>query len=300
MFVFLMTAAYGLYSMKRDEKRLRIEAARRTHDDSGAKEMSAVLEALPSWVRFPDTDRAEFLNNILKLLWPSVSTAIGPLAKASLNPTLEYYKPGILSKLVLTKFDLGTVAPMIKGIRSYAKTGIGSGALDIELEFVTGDTAAIVLHIVRTPITLTVKLSDILINAMIRVEFMSVGGSLPCFDALGISLVRNPRIDFSLDALGGDLTCLPGLEGMINSTIKSILAEMLVWPHRMVFPTKAGVDVKSLAQSGGKQGVDAVCILRCTVIEASSLETFGNEDFLEKIAFQKSIPDPYVVFERGA
>jgi Ca2+-dependent lipid-binding protein len=152
---------------------------------------------------------------------------------------------------------------------------------------------------VRTPITLTVKLSDILINAMIRVEFMSVGGSLPCFDALGISMVRNPRIDFSLDALGGDLTCLPGLEGMINSTIKSILAEMLVWPHRMVFPTKAGVDVKSLAQSGGKQGVDAVCILRCTVIEASSLETFGNEDFLEKIAFQKSIPDPYVVFERG-
>ena len=172
--------------------------------------------------------------------------------------------------------------------------------MDIEIEFVTADTAAIVLHIVRTPITLTVKLSDILINAMIRVEFMSVGGSLPCFDALGISMVRNPRIDFSLDALGGDLTCLPGLEGMINSTIKSILAEMLVWPHRMVFPTKAGVDVKSLAQSGGKQGVDAVCILRCTVIEASSLETFGNEDFLEKIAFQKSIPDPYVVFEREA
>ena len=127
-----------------------------------------------------------------------------------------------------------------------------------------------------------------------------MGGSLPCFDALGISMVRNPRIDFSLDALGGDLTCLPGLEGMINSTIKSILAEMLVWPHRMVFPTKAGVDVKSLAQSGGKQGVDAVCILRCTVIEASSLETFGNEDFLEKIAFQKSVPDPYVVFEREA
>ena len=115
-----MTAAYGLYSMKRDEKRMRIEAARRTHDDAGVKEMSAVLEALPSWVRFPDTDRAEFLNNILELLWPSVSTAIGPLAKASLNPTLEYYKPGILSKLVLTKFDLGTVAPMIKGIRSYA------------------------------------------------------------------------------------------------------------------------------------------------------------------------------------
>ena len=188
--------------------------------------------------------------------------------------------PTLIAYLVRNK----TTRESIKTLEHrYAKTGVGSGALDIEIEFVTADTAAIVLHIVRTPITLTVKLSDILINAMIRVEFMSVGGSLPCFDALGISMVRNPRIDFSLDALGGDLTCLPGLEGMINSTIKSILAEMLVWPHRMVFPTKAGVDVKSLAQSGGKQGVDAVCILRCTVIEASSLETFGNEDFLEKI-----------------
>ena len=33
IFVFLLTAAYALYSMKRDEKRMRIEAARRTHDD---------------------------------------------------------------------------------------------------------------------------------------------------------------------------------------------------------------------------------------------------------------------------
>ena len=56
MFVFLLTAAYALYSMKRDEKRMRIEAARRTHDDAGAKEMAAVLESLPSWVRFPDTE----------------------------------------------------------------------------------------------------------------------------------------------------------------------------------------------------------------------------------------------------
>ena len=84
---------------------------------------------------------------------------------------------------------------------------------------------------------------------------------------------------------------------MINTTIKSALAEMLVWPHRWIYPTKEGVDVKSLARSGGSTGLDAVCILRCSVIEASSLETFGNEDFLEKISLKKSVPDPYAVLE---
>ena len=35
-----------------------------------------LVDELPSWVYFPDKERAEWLNNIIKQLWPNVNTYV--------------------------------------------------------------------------------------------------------------------------------------------------------------------------------------------------------------------------------
>jgi hypothetical protein len=35
-----------------------------------------LVDELPTWVYFPDKERAEWLNNIIKQLWPNVNTYV--------------------------------------------------------------------------------------------------------------------------------------------------------------------------------------------------------------------------------
>jgi hypothetical protein len=35
-----------------------------------------LVDELPSWVYFPDKERAEWLNNIIKQLWPNVNNYV--------------------------------------------------------------------------------------------------------------------------------------------------------------------------------------------------------------------------------
>lgn len=298
LWLFALVGIAGTMLRTQERKWKSLYAARAIHGkDGGSAQLNAVLESLPSWVRYPDTDRAEYINKTIALLWPHVNQAVGTIVMKQVNATLEKFKPSVLSTFEITKFDLGSCCPIVKGIRAYERTGIGSGALDVEIQYVTSTTAAIVLTISRGIITMTVKVSNIIFSAVSRVEIMSVGGDLPCFDALGISLVRPPKVDFSVEALACDLTLLPGVEGMIHSTIKDALEGTLVWPRRIIVPAKRGVDVKELSKSGSEHHMDAVAILSVKLIEAASLKQTAGEDFLEKIQFKKSVPDPYVVLE---
>ncbi|KAK9950837.1 hypothetical protein M0R45_006303 [Rubus argutus] len=45
-----------------------------------------------------------------------------------------------------------------------------------------------------------------------------------------------PRIDYTLKAVGGSLTALPGISDMIDDTVELIVTDMLQWPHRIVVP----------------------------------------------------------------
>jgi Ca2+-dependent lipid-binding protein len=91
-------------------------------------------------------------------------------------------------------------------------------------------------------------------------------------------LQPEPKIQYTLKAIGGSLTAIPGLSDMIDDTVNSIVSDMLQWPHRLVVPLGVNVDTSDLELK--PQGR-----LSVTVIKATSLK---NKELIGK-------SDPYVV-----
>ncbi|KAI7994893.1 Synaptotagmin-4 [Camellia lanceoleosa] len=84
-----------------------------------------------------------------------------------------------------------------------------------------------------------------------------------------------PKIDYTLKAVGGSLTAIPGLSDMIDlcffcqigwDTMDSIVTDMLQWPHRIVVPI-GGIAVDTSELELRPQGK-----LTVTVVKANDLK----------------------------
>ena len=102
------------------EKRNKLAAAR----EAALSNEQAMLEArmnsedLPSWVFFPDKERAEWMNNIVKQLWPYVNEYVRDMLFNTVEPAVETALKTF--KLTPFKFErdrvfLGQVPPRITG-----------------------------------------------------------------------------------------------------------------------------------------------------------------------------------------
>ncbi len=91
-----------------------------------------MLEEMPSWVKFADVERVQWLNAVLQKLWPRISVSTKKVIMENLQPVLDSSRPAFLTSLHISKFDLGTLAPRIAGIRNI-QTEESIVRLDIEL-----------------------------------------------------------------------------------------------------------------------------------------------------------------------
>jgi len=73
-----------------------------------------------------------------------------------------------------------------------------------------------------------------------KLIFKPLTGTIPGFGAVLVSLTEAPDFDFDLKFLGGDVAALPGVEKMIDNSIRTALMDSLVWPSRIVVPMMPG------------------------------------------------------------
>ncbi|CAI0389047.1 unnamed protein product [Linum tenue] len=145
-------------------------------------------EYYPSWVVFSQRQKLNWLNSHLTKIWPYVNEA-SELIKSSVEPTLEQYRPIILSSLKFSKFTLGTVAPQF--------TGCG---VTMELEMNWDGNPNIVLDVkTRLGVSLPVQVKDIGFTGVFRLIFKPL-----------------KKFDFKLKVIGGDITSIPGLSGALE------------------------------------------------------------------------------------
>ncbi|XP_069146433.1 calcium-dependent lipid-binding protein-like isoform X2 [Solanum lycopersicum] len=201
-------------------------------------------DKFPEWISFPVFEQVKWLNKQLSKLWPFVADAGEAIIKDSVEPILEDYRPPGISSMKFSKLSLGTVAPKIEGIR-VQNLKKGQIIMDIDLRW-GGDP-----------------------NIVIEVD--AVVASIP--------IQPKPRIDYTLKAVGGSLTALPGLSDMIEDTVNSIVTDMLEWPHRIVVPI-GGVPVDTSDLELKPQGKLTVTVMRATNLK--------NQEMIGK-------SDPYVV-----
>lgn len=150
----------------------------------------------------------------------------------------------------------------------------------MDIDFKWGGDPNIILAVDTLVASLPIQFKNLQVFTIIRTVFQ-LSDEIPCISAVVVALLAEPkpRIDYTLKAVGGSLTAMPGLSDMIDDTVASLITDMLQWPHRIVVPL-GGVDVDISDLELKPQGKVTV-----TVVRGESLK---NKELIGK-------SDPYVV-----
>ncbi|KAL6498787.1 hypothetical protein OROGR_028334 [Orobanche gracilis] len=248
-------------------------------------------ETFPQWISFPVfeqnvdldlvfafTGKVKWLNKQLSKLWPFIADAAEAIIKDSVEPSLEEYRPPGITSLKFSKLSLGTVAPKIEGIRVQS---LKEGQITMDIDLRWGGDPNIVLAVEAAHVaSIPIQLKDLQVFTIVRAIFQ-LSDEIPCISAVVVALLAEPKpqIDYTLKAVGGSLTAIPGISDMIDDTVSSIVTDMLQWPHRIVVPI-GGIPVDT-----SELELKPVGKLTVTVIKANDLK---NKELIGK-------SDPYVV-----
>ncbi|KAJ3277204.1 hypothetical protein HDV01_000256 [Terramyces sp. JEL0728] len=245
-----------------------------------------------------DQEKVEWFNQFLRRFWMNYEPSLSATIKGVIDSSLEHYKPSFLEELVLTDFCLGSQAPRIEAIKTFAGTDDETLIMDWDLTFMPFDdqsvsqlernlrdlrNVSVVLKATLALLPLTVAIKELYLNGRIRVQLKFSNG-FPHIQSVDIGFVSTPSMDFKLVPLGtGDINKLGGLGDYIRTTVDGIVASILVNPVKMNFPIGQWFD----ASAG--QTETPVGVLRITVAEAKGLK---NKDVT-------GISDPATIIRLG-
>lgn len=226
----------------------------------------------PEWISFPAFEQVKWLNKLLSKLWPFVAEAASAVIKESVEPVLDDYRPAAISSIKFSKLFLGNVSPKIEGIRVQS---LKKGQITMDIDLRWGGDPSIILAVDALVASLPIQLKDLQVFTVIRVIFQ-LSEDIPCISAVVVALLSEPkpRIDYTLKAVGGSLTAIPGLSDMIDDTVNSIISDQLQWPHRILVPLAVGVDTSELELK--PQGKLTITIVKASALK--NLEMIGKSD----------------------
>ncbi|XP_014475147.1 PREDICTED: extended synaptotagmin-2 isoform X2 [Dinoponera quadriceps] len=236
------------------------------------------MDELPSWVYFPDFDRAEWLNRILYKVWPSMNEYARQLCKQNIEPSIvETIKGFQFDRLVL-----GRIPPRIYGIKVYDKnTSRNEIILDADIIYAGDCDITFFVGNIKGGI------KDFQMRGMVRVIMKPMLSVMPLIGGVQIFYLNNPSINFNLVGVA-DVLDLPGFNEILRRTIVEQIAAIAVLPNKIIIPLSEEIPVESL-KTPEPEGV-----LRIHVVEAKHLmkKDIG--------VLGKGKSDPYAIINVGA
>ncbi|KAK3874658.1 hypothetical protein Pcinc_020410 [Petrolisthes cinctipes] len=237
---------------------------------------------LPSWVTFPDMERVEWLNKIIRQLWTYAGHYVHDLCKFTIEPSirqaLEEYK---LNGFKFEKIILGDTPFRLSGVKVYDDTSRHEIIMDMDFAY-AGDCK---FEVSVSKFKMGIK--DLQISGRMRVVMKPLVRQIPLVGGLQVFFLNNPDVDFNLIGLA-DVFDMPGLSDILRSIVVEQIAHMMVLPNR--YPIQLVEDINT-AELKCPQPAG---VLRIQVIEAHNL----MKKDVGLMGMGKS--DPYCILRLGA
>ncbi|XP_031833796.1 extended synaptotagmin-like protein 2 isoform X2 [Nomia melanderi] len=241
------------------------------------------LDELPSWVYFPDFDRAEWLNKVLYKVWPNINHFARELCKQSIEPAivekLTEYK---IKGFQFDRLVLGRIPLKIYGIKAYDKnTSRNEVIMDADIMY-AGDC-----DITFSVGNIKGGIKDFQIRGMMRIVMKPLIPIMPIIGGVQAFFLNPPAINFNLVGVA-DVLDLPGFNDILRKTIVEQIAAFVVLPNKIVIPLSESVPVETLKMP------EPEGVLRIHVVEAKHLmkKDIG--------VLGKGKSDPYAIINVGA
>lgn len=125
-----LSVAFLLYMQAKKNRNDRMAALGIVSDTDILK---IIMSEWPGWIRDSDVEQANWMNGLLRKLWPKISLATEKVVKDAVQKIIKESKlPSIFSSCELSQASLGTIAPVFKGLK-LVETSEDVVRLDIEL-----------------------------------------------------------------------------------------------------------------------------------------------------------------------
>ncbi|XP_044755203.1 extended synaptotagmin-1-like [Coccinella septempunctata] len=237
------------------------------------------FKELPAWVFFPDIERVEWFNKILRQLWPTMNNFTRSFIQETLEPELRTTMDSYMLKgFYFQRIELGSISPKITGVKVYDRTGRNEIILDLyifyggDCEFLFGVSG------------MNGGIKDFQIEGTMRVIMKPLIPTVPIIGGIKYFFIDNPDIDFCLTGVTGILE-IPGVRTQFRNVIESVVNSMLVLPNMCVVNLSDAAEVISYLRTPQPKGV-----LRVNVMEGKNLIP---QDI-------NGLSDPYVIIRVGA
>ncbi|XP_017849135.1 extended synaptotagmin-2 isoform X3 [Drosophila busckii] len=243
----------------------------------------ARIDELPAWVYFPDVERAEWLNKILKQVWPNANHFARTLVKETIEPNvalaLSQYK---MNGFRFDRIILGTIPPRIGGVKIYDKN-VDRNEIIMDLDLFYASDCDINFYLGG----MKGGIKDFQIHGWVRVVMKPLIRSMPLVGGLQIFFLNNPNIDFNLVGVI-DFMDMPGLSDLLRRIIVEQIGNVMVLPNKL--PISLSEEVSAVAlKMPEPEG-----LLRIHVVEAKNLM---KKDIS---VLGKGKSDPYAIINVGA
>ncbi|CAM6026036.1 unnamed protein product [Sphagnum balticum] len=143
----LLTSSYQLIALYRTHLRniKVVQVAQMSRLDANSlKELLPTEESFPSWIKFCEFEKMNWLNKLLKKMWPVLDQAAGNLIKEQVQPILDQYPLGIIAKIIFKTVQFGNAAPEILGIK-VSPNGEDECVLEMEVLWETDQEGVVIV-----------------------------------------------------------------------------------------------------------------------------------------------------------
>ena len=242
------------------------------------------IQNLPSWVYFSETEKADWLNQIMAQMWPYVGEMVEKIMKETVEPEMQKNMPSALSTLYFEKITLGADPPRVGEVKAYQ-----SGDMKKKDEFIFDLDIS---YCGDAQVKLSVKnvklgINNIELKGVLRVIFKPLVSDYNPVGGVTVFFLNRPKLKFDLTNLLNVLD-IPGLKSTLRRITDDVIASFVVLPNRVVVPLAQGVDASDL-QYPIPEGV-----LRIKVLEAKDLKA------KDVGLLKKGKSDPYTTVAIGA
>eukprot|EP00929_Paragymnodinium_shiwhaense_P020195 TRINITY_DN13531_c0_g1_i1.p1 TRINITY_DN13531_c0_g1~~TRINITY_DN13531_c0_g1_i1.p1 ORF type:complete len:694 (-),score=170.95 TRINITY_DN13531_c0_g1_i1:163-2175(-) len=218
-----------------------------------------------------------WLNALVGSLWPKIDEAVQKIIHDTVTPQIQEQLPSfVASRFKFSKFTLGATPPRLGPIEFLQKEW------GIQLEIGVNLNSQVDIELSVGSAKLGVK--SLKLQGQLFIQLGPIIGESPVVGGIVVYFLDPPKLDLDFTGLG-NVADVPGLAGIVRSTIDSSIASAVVLPNVISVPLgtkQQGVDPALLSQPR------PMGIMRAQPVSATGLMA------MDVSFFKKSTSDPYV------
>jgi hypothetical protein len=172
----------------------------------------------------------------------SLATMLEDSIKSALAEFPKTTKSKTIPKITLSSFSAGDRAPMLQAARAYEVDNVI--ALDCDMKWDSQIEATVQIYTAGGLARVPVSIKNVQLEGTVRIILTPLIKDSPGYGATLISLPNLPKINLTVNVLGGEVTKLPFLQREITQVLQKAIADQLLWPRRMVWPSMCKLNPK--------------------------------------------------------